>query len=209
MPAATFSNVSPTSGSLPQALQTQFDGIVDLLIVETVFPTLLIPIAVCLFMFTRPEIQRKPVFILNVLSIMFGLVFGGIAVAIVVSLHYTFNVNWWLIMRLVVPLRIRAPRQPEVHHGSYRALLPDPSMRPVHSLCEDLHCLSTAGDLPTSRPLNLRHTLRFDNSTGVQHRYRSQEYQRRCPSLSEPLGRYDFRATCPLCDCGAVHGVGL
>ena len=72
---------------LPPPLQAEFDGIVDLLIVETVFPTLLVPIAVCLFMFTKPEIQRKPVFILNVFSIMFGLVFGGIAIATVVS-HY-------------------------------------------------------------------------------------------------------------------------
>ena len=91
MPPATIFNVSPTLGPLPPSLQTQFDGIVDLLIVETVFPTLLIPMTVCLFMFTRPEIQRKPVFIFNVLSIMFGLVFGGIAIAIIVRLYYIFS----------------------------------------------------------------------------------------------------------------------
>ncbi len=78
--------VDLSSISLPPALQAEFDGAVDLLIVETVFPTLLIPLAICLFMFTKPEIQRKPVFVLNVLSIMLGLVFGGIAVATVVSL---------------------------------------------------------------------------------------------------------------------------
>ncbi|RPD60940.1 hypothetical protein L227DRAFT_611010 [Lentinus tigrinus ALCF2SS1-6] len=67
----------------PSALQIPFSGIVDLLIVETVFPTLLIPIALCLFMFTKPEIQRKPIFLLNVLSVMLGLVFGGITMATV------------------------------------------------------------------------------------------------------------------------------
>ncbi|KAI0706021.1 hypothetical protein C8T65DRAFT_652487 [Cerioporus squamosus] len=66
---------------LPPALQAEFDSLVNVLIVETVFPTLLVPFGICLFMFTKPEIQRKPVFILNVLSIMFGLVFGGIAIA--------------------------------------------------------------------------------------------------------------------------------
>lgn len=81
---ALLINLSPVA--LPPALQTEFDGIVTLLIVETVFPTLLIPLAICLFMFTKPEIQRKPVFVLNVLSIMFGLVFGGIAIASVVSI---------------------------------------------------------------------------------------------------------------------------
>ncbi|TFK83130.1 hypothetical protein K466DRAFT_589991 [Polyporus arcularius HHB13444] len=80
-PSALPVELSPIS--LPPALQTEFDGAVDLLIVETVFPTLLIPLAICLFMFTKPDIQRKPVFVLNVLSIMLGLVFGGIAVATV------------------------------------------------------------------------------------------------------------------------------
>ncbi|TFK83129.1 hypothetical protein K466DRAFT_272969 [Polyporus arcularius HHB13444] len=76
---------------LPAALQAEFDAIVNVLIVETVFPTVLIPLAICLFMFTKPEIQRKPIFILNVLSIMLGLVFGGIAIAtmfLTVSGHY-------------------------------------------------------------------------------------------------------------------------
>ncbi|TFK86952.1 hypothetical protein K466DRAFT_523255 [Polyporus arcularius HHB13444] len=68
---------------LPPEVQIEFDGVVDLLIVETVFPTLLVPIAICLFMITKPEIQRKPVFFLNVFSIVLGLVFGGIAIATV------------------------------------------------------------------------------------------------------------------------------
>ena len=90
MPSTLAPRVDLSPALLPPALQAEFDGIVDLLIVETVFPTLLIPIAVCLFMFTKPEIQRKPVFILNVLSIMLGLVFGGIAIATVVSLYPAF-----------------------------------------------------------------------------------------------------------------------
>ncbi|RDX46050.1 hypothetical protein OH76DRAFT_1485832 [Lentinus brumalis] len=73
---------------LPAALQAEFDAIVNVL--ETVFPTVLIPLAICLFMFTKPEIQRKPIFILNVLSIMLGLVFGGIAIATMVSRHPAF-----------------------------------------------------------------------------------------------------------------------
>ncbi|RPD52584.1 hypothetical protein L227DRAFT_658736 [Lentinus tigrinus ALCF2SS1-6] len=59
---------------------SDFHAIVDLLIVEPVFPTLLIPIAFCLCLFTKPEIRRKPVFVLNVLSVM---LFGGIAIATV------------------------------------------------------------------------------------------------------------------------------
>ncbi|RPD52581.1 hypothetical protein L227DRAFT_558556 [Lentinus tigrinus ALCF2SS1-6] len=75
--------VDLSPGLVPPALQAEFDSLVDLLVIVTVFPTLLIPIAVCLFMFTKPEIQRKPVFILNVLSIMLGLVFGGFSIATV------------------------------------------------------------------------------------------------------------------------------
>ncbi|RPD75857.1 hypothetical protein L226DRAFT_443216, partial [Lentinus tigrinus ALCF2SS1-7] len=65
--------------------QTAFDGVVNILIVVTVFPALLVPIAVCLFMFTKPEIQRKAIFILNVLSVVLGFLCGGISIATVVS----------------------------------------------------------------------------------------------------------------------------
>ncbi|RPD53621.1 hypothetical protein L227DRAFT_616824 [Lentinus tigrinus ALCF2SS1-6] len=81
--SSTHSLSVDSSALVPPALQAEFDSLVNLLVVETVFPTLLIPIAVCLFMFTKPEIQRKPIFVLNVLSIMFGLVFGGFCIATV------------------------------------------------------------------------------------------------------------------------------
>ncbi|RPD52580.1 hypothetical protein L227DRAFT_617695 [Lentinus tigrinus ALCF2SS1-6] len=76
-------SINRSSSSLPPQLQAQFDDVVDLVIVETVFPTLLIPIGVSLLMFTKPEIQRKPVFILNVFSVMLGLIFGSMAIATV------------------------------------------------------------------------------------------------------------------------------
>ncbi|RPD76853.1 hypothetical protein L226DRAFT_569097 [Lentinus tigrinus ALCF2SS1-7] len=66
---------------LPPALQVEVGSIVDLLIIETVFPTLLIPVAVFLFSSTTPDVRRKPVFVLNVIAILLGLIFGGVAMA--------------------------------------------------------------------------------------------------------------------------------
>ena len=89
MASTSVMPVDRSSSSLPPALQAQFDGIVDLAIVETVFPTLLFFTGVCLFMFTKPEVQRKPVFILNVIGVVLGLVFGSMAIATLVSPMYS------------------------------------------------------------------------------------------------------------------------
>ena len=70
---------------LPPALQTELGSIVDLLIIETVFPMLLIPVAIFLFSSTTPDVRRKPVFVLNVIDILLGLIFGGFAIACLVS----------------------------------------------------------------------------------------------------------------------------
>lgn len=70
---------------LPPALQAELGSVVDLLIVETVFPTLLIPITLYLFASTTPEVRKKPVFLLNIVAIILGLVHGGVCIASLVS----------------------------------------------------------------------------------------------------------------------------
>ncbi len=74
---------------LPPALQAELGSIVDLLIIETVFPTLLVPVAVFLFASTTSEVRRKPVFVLNIVAILLGLIFGGVAIACLVSTSVT------------------------------------------------------------------------------------------------------------------------
>ncbi|RDX48920.1 hypothetical protein OH76DRAFT_1404109 [Lentinus brumalis] len=65
---------------VPPAIQALLTANVNLLVIETVFPTLLVPIAVGLFLFSTPELRRKPVFILNIIAIVLGLLLGSIAV---------------------------------------------------------------------------------------------------------------------------------
>ncbi len=65
---------------VPPAIQALLTANVNLLVIETVFPTLLVPIAAGLFLFSTPELRRKPVFILNIVAIVLGLLLGSIAV---------------------------------------------------------------------------------------------------------------------------------
>ncbi|KAI1795277.1 hypothetical protein LXA43DRAFT_1108278 [Ganoderma leucocontextum] len=53
---------------------------VDMLIVGTFFPALLVPIAAVLFFFSTPKLRPRPLFILNVLAIVFALGLGGIII---------------------------------------------------------------------------------------------------------------------------------
>lgn len=133
LPTPAISGIDLSPLTLPPALQAQFDGAIDLVIVETVFPTLLIPIAVCLFMFTNPEIRRKPIFVLNVMSIMLGLVFGGITIATVVRRSSPDLVT--ATNHHVVSFRLRTSCQPQLRDGRHRALLLHPYLRSVHPLC--------------------------------------------------------------------------
>lgn len=53
---------------------------IDMLIVGTFFPALLVPIAAVLFFFSTPKLRRRPLFILNVLAIAFALGLGAIII---------------------------------------------------------------------------------------------------------------------------------
>ncbi|RPD76870.1 hypothetical protein L226DRAFT_459885 [Lentinus tigrinus ALCF2SS1-7] len=65
---------------VPPAIQSLLTSNVNLLVIETVFPTLLVPIAFGLFLFSTPELRKKPVFILNIFAIVLGLLLGSIAI---------------------------------------------------------------------------------------------------------------------------------
>ncbi|RPD58594.1 hypothetical protein L227DRAFT_576978 [Lentinus tigrinus ALCF2SS1-6] len=65
---------------IPPEFQALLTANVNLLIIDTVFPVLLVPIGIGLFLFSTPELRRKPIFILNVVSIILGLAFGSIAI---------------------------------------------------------------------------------------------------------------------------------
>ena len=75
----------PSFSPIPPAIQKLLAANVNLLVVETVFPTLLIPITIGLFVFSTPELRRKPVFILNIVAIILGLILGGVSVYTQVS----------------------------------------------------------------------------------------------------------------------------
>ena len=75
-PALSEASLPP----IPPAIQALLSANVNLLVVDTVFPTLLVPIAIGLFLFSTPELRRKPIFILNVVAILLGLIFGSIAI---------------------------------------------------------------------------------------------------------------------------------
>ena len=70
---------------LPPSIHKLLAGNVNLLVVETVFPTLLVPITIGLFVFSTPKLRRKPVFILNIVAMVLGLVLGGISIYTQVS----------------------------------------------------------------------------------------------------------------------------
>ncbi|KAG7093929.1 hypothetical protein E1B28_007564 [Marasmius oreades] len=48
----------------------------NLLMIGTVFTSLLVPIAVALFVFSTPSLRRKPIFILNVIAVLLGIAEG-------------------------------------------------------------------------------------------------------------------------------------
>ena len=50
----------------------------NLLMIGTVWTSFLIPITIALFFFSTPDIRRRPVFILNLVSIALGLVQGAV-----------------------------------------------------------------------------------------------------------------------------------
>ena len=75
----------PSFPPIPPAIQKLLAANVNLLVVETVFPTLLIPIAIGLFAFSTPELRRKPVFILNIVALILGLILGDVSVYTQVS----------------------------------------------------------------------------------------------------------------------------
>ena len=70
---------------LAQALPEMRDGL-NLLVVGTVFASFLVPVAILLFFFTPFTIWRSPLFILNVLAIILGLVLQIIYIYVIVSL---------------------------------------------------------------------------------------------------------------------------
>ena len=70
---------------IPPSIHKLLAGNVNLLVVETVFPTLLVPITIGLFVFSTPKLRRKPVFILNIVAMVLGLVLGGISIYTQVS----------------------------------------------------------------------------------------------------------------------------
>lgn len=50
----------------------------NLVVIGTVWASFLVPIAVALFFFSTPSMRRRPVFIMNVLAILFGLIEGAV-----------------------------------------------------------------------------------------------------------------------------------
>lgn len=50
----------------------------NLLMIGTVWSSFLVPIAIALFFFSTPALRRRPVFILNVVSVACGLVLGAL-----------------------------------------------------------------------------------------------------------------------------------
>ncbi|KAI0691630.1 hypothetical protein C8Q76DRAFT_758730 [Earliella scabrosa] len=74
------STTLPLPLTLPPAIQAQLDASVNLLVIWTFFPALLVPIAVALFLFSNPPLRKKPVFICNVLAVLLGLAYGGVGI---------------------------------------------------------------------------------------------------------------------------------
>ena len=52
----------------------------NFLVIATLFSAMLVPILVALFLFSTPSLRTKPIFILNVISVLFGMVQGTLAI---------------------------------------------------------------------------------------------------------------------------------
>ena len=72
--ASIMSNRPPPGTNYIAAIEPSL----NLLMIGTVWSSFLIPIAVSLFFFSTSSLRRRPVFILNVLSVGLGLVQGAL-----------------------------------------------------------------------------------------------------------------------------------
>lgn len=88
MSATSPLSLMPIPVQLPPAIQAQLDAATNLLVIASVFPALLVPIAIALFFFSDSTLRRKPIFILNVLAIMLGLAYGALGMFTVVRISY-------------------------------------------------------------------------------------------------------------------------
>ncbi|KAI0073240.1 hypothetical protein K474DRAFT_1571731, partial [Panus rudis PR-1116 ss-1] len=71
---APFSILPPPGLNFVAAVQISL----NLLMIGTVWSAMLVPLLVVLFVFSTPQLRRKPVFILSTISILLGLVEGGL-----------------------------------------------------------------------------------------------------------------------------------
>ena len=77
----------PLPATIPTGGISTVASAVDMLIVGTFFPALLVPIGAVMFVFSTPQLRRRPVFILNALAIAFALGLGGVIIYNVVRAH--------------------------------------------------------------------------------------------------------------------------
>lgn len=61
------------------------------LLVATCFTTIFVPILLATFAFSRPGLRRKPIFILNVVTILLCLALGVVATSLQVRHSYIYS----------------------------------------------------------------------------------------------------------------------
>lgn len=86
-PEMAVNQTVPLPVTVPTGGISTVASAVDMLIVGTFFPALLVPIGAVMFIFSTPQLRRRPVFILNVLAIVSALGLGGIIIYNVVCTH--------------------------------------------------------------------------------------------------------------------------
>ena len=141
------------------------------LLIVTIGSSIIVPILVSLFFFSTSVLRRKPIFIINVLSILSGIGMGVANIYIAVSWTISLECFTKFMLNLKGP---RLVRQASGHRGRWRYFRLPRVLFPIHSRCRPsgsrLCCISTSSTHAPSiiRRLHPNHTLE-DGAAGKHH----------------------------------------
>lgn len=163
-------NQTTTTPTDPSGGISTVASAIDMLIVGTFFPALLVPIAAVLFFFSTPKLRRRPLFILNVLAIVFALGLGGIIIYNVVC--GCFQIGTFYVLTSAVESRDFAPAfGPRICAGPDRPIICRPDAHPVHPPHPCLRRLPSSSTFLAAYIPHLHSHCRTQDCPHRQHRY--------------------------------------